>query len=173
MTLNKKGVNEFNDPIGKQINIFNELETRLGDTVKEDKEVLLNKLKALDQEIYENMLDQYEDFLENNEVLEEVVTQQPKDPVVKKKHDQLVSPQYTRDEEVLERLMQEAESMGLKEIKGLSKSFLQLKGFNKHLGSFTWEIHVGHFVLKREELFTISFKLRRVKKKINQSPANG
>ncbi len=148
MTLNKKGIDEFKEPLAKQIKIFDELEAQLVDTIQEDKEVLLKKLKELDQEVYENMLDEYEDLLVNNEVLEEKPDkkQEPvkKEPVVDK-------PKLPSDEAVLDQL----HSKGL--VQNLSRTYLKNNGFKGDLSS--WEIKVGKYLLKRTSLFLIRFRL--------------
>lgn len=156
MTLNKKGVDEFKQPLAKQIKIFDELEAQLVDTVTEDKEVLLKKLKELDQEIYENMLDEFEDLLENNEVIEDkpikkketVIADQPikkKEPVVVDQSDQ------SSNEMLLEQLY----SKSL--VQNLSRTYLKNNGFRGDLSS--WETKVGKYVLKRTSLFIVRFRL--------------
>lgn len=170
MALNKKGVDEFKEPLTRQIKIFDELEAQLVDTVKEDKEVLLKKLKDLDQEIYENMLDEYEDLLENNEVLEEKPDKKPesvKKPEPAKKPEPVKlepvksepvanKPKSSDDEAVLEMLY----SKGL--VQNLSRTYLKNNGFKGDLSS--WEIKVGKYMLKRTSLFLIRFRLIKAAK---------
>lgn len=158
MTLNKKGINEFKEPLARQIKIFDELEAQLVDTIQEDKEVLLKKLKELDQEVYENMLDEYEDLLVNNEVLEEKPVKKPEpvkqEPVKQepvKKEPVVDKPKLPSDEAVLDHL----HSKGL--VQNLSRTYLKNNGFKGDLSS--WEIKVGKYLLKRTSLFMIRFRL--------------
>lgn len=148
MTLNKKGIGEFKEPLAKQIKIFDELEVQSGDTIEEDKEVLLKKLKELDQEIYENMLDEYEDLLVNNEVLEEKPVKKPESV---KKESVVDKQKSSSDEAVLDQL----HSKGL--VQNLSRTYLKNNGFKGDLSS--WEIKVGKYILKRTSLFMIRFRI--------------
>jgi hypothetical protein len=76
MESNQLDSSTFSDGIQRKIKIFNEMSSRLEDTIDDDRKKLLKRLKGLDHEIHEDMLNELEDELENNEVVEETEKKQ-------------------------------------------------------------------------------------------------
>ena len=90
----------------KKIAIFDRMYAKWEQTVEEDRSELKAKLQQLDQEIYQDMLDTFEDALANNDELEET------------------------DEDILEQLWR------MKRTKGLSRSALKKYGIKRNLSGW-------------------------------------
>lgn len=71
LKTNKIKVKELPEPIQDKMGIYNEMHSQLSDTVEEDKKILQKKLEDLEDEIYEDLLNEFESQLTNNEVVEE------------------------------------------------------------------------------------------------------
>ena len=71
LKTNKIKVKELPDPIQEKMGIYKEMDSQLGDTVEEDKKTLQKKLDDLEDEIYEDVLNEFENQLTNNEVIVE------------------------------------------------------------------------------------------------------
>lgn len=143
---NKEVFDDLPDTIGKpirdKIDIYRELEKRLPDMVGDDKKKAEKKLNDLEQDIYEDLLDVFEDQLTNNEVVEE--KQKPAKPKPDKK-------ERDKNEQILSQLKKEGktENLGRTELKRL--------GLNVDFSR--WEIKVGEHTLKRTEIYTLTFRL--------------
>ena len=158
MADNKLDSSAFSEPVQKKIKIFEQMHSKAEDTVAEDRKELLKKLKELDHEIQEDMLDELEDQLENNEVIEE----SEKKPEPKKEEKQEKKPvppttpkKATSDEEVLDELWK------IGRTKGLSRSFLKECGIKADISG--WTIPIGKYALHRTAVFSYKYNLQKLK----------
>lgn len=136
MGTNKLTPDSFSEALQKKISIFGMLLQGLDETIDEDTRTLQKKLDALDKEIYGDMLEEYEEFLENNEMSEPLMKPETGKPT---------------DQELLENLWQ----MGRK--KSLRRSTLRDMGFKGDLSKGA--VRVGNFWLQRTGVFIHSYDI--------------
>lgn len=122
------------DPIQRKIRIFREMEEDMKELDETDRSLLADKMEALDQEIWEDLMDEYEDRLTNNEVIEPKRKKAP-------------------NEVILANLYQAGKT------RGLSRTYLRSKGLNVDFSR--WEIPVGPYLLHRQSVFHYHFRLTK------------
>ncbi|MFY0689125.1 MAG: hypothetical protein JXQ90_18290 [Cyclobacteriaceae bacterium] len=137
---NKIKVESLAEPIQKKITIFYKMVADLKEAEEGDKKLLQGKIEELNQEIYDDLLEEFEDQLANNEEIEEKQSP-PAKPAQK----------LTPNELVLKKLYDEGNT------ENLSKSYLNSRGLKANYTE--WEIDVGGFRLKRTHVFKYLFKL--------------
>ena len=144
LKTNKIHIKELSEPIQKKINVFNEMRDQLDDTIGKDREQLEKRLETLDNEIYENLLEEFEDRLMNNEIIEE---EEPKE-----------TPKGS--EAILEKLFNKGNS------KNLTRSYLESLGLQ--FDHTLLEITIGKYKLLRTSAWSYIFRLEKepVPKKI-------
>ena len=148
-------------------------------TVGEDQALLWEKITQLDLEIEEDLYEQYDQQLENNEIIEELQpnrSPKPKAATVvkvvkeekevqkeqKEQKEQRVEkkkqvPTPPSDEEILDQLW----NMNRRE--DLKRSFLKECGIRRKLGA--WNIPIGKYHLKRSSLFSYTYQLLKAPEK--------
>ena len=135
MDTNQMALDSFSEGLQKKITIFGIMLPGLQDTIEEDAKTLDKKLDALDKEIYGDMLEEYEEYLENNELYD--VEEQSKTKLT--------------DPEILAELWK----MGRK--KSLRRSTLRDMGFKGELSKGS--IRVGNYRLERTGIFIHSYDI--------------
>lgn len=138
MGINGLAMDSFSEGLRKKIKLFGVMLSGLDETIGTDALVLRDKLDKLDKEIYCDMLEEYEEYLENNEIMEGSASDKPKTKT---------------DKELLEQLW----NMGRK--KGLRRSTLRDMGFQGELSRS--RVSVGNFRLERTGIFVHTYDLVR------------
>ncbi|UII32259.1 hypothetical protein LVD17_00210 [Fulvivirga ulvae] len=138
MGINGLAMDSFSEGLRKKIKLFGMMLSGLDETIGTDALVLRDKLGKLDKEIYGDMLEEYEEYLENNEIMEGSASDKPK---------------TKSDKELLEQLWK----MGRK--KGLRRSTLRDMGFQVELSRN--RVSVGNFRLERTGIFVHTYDLVR------------
>lgn len=132
----------FSKPLQSQIRAFNKLLAIAEDTVGEDRDEVQQRLDALDLEILDEMINEYEDQLENNELEDE--------PPAESK-EVIQSLPLTPDEQALEKLH------GSRIVR---LSDLRNAGFQGDLSKS--RIVVGEYLLERTSVFSYEYKISKV-----------
>lgn len=135
MATNHMGLDSFSEGLQKKITIFGIMLPGLQETIEEDAKVLRKKLDALDKEIYGDMLEEYEEYLENNEVAD--IEEKPIKSLA--------------DPDIIEQLWK----MGKK--KSLRRSTLRDMGFKGDLSKGS--LKVGSYRLERTGIFVHSYDI--------------
>lgn len=162
----------FSKPLQNQIRSFNKLLTLSEETVGEDREKLQQSLDALDTEILEEMINEYEDQLENNDIEEEdevKETEEVKEPEGIKESEENVNEPLEEVEEIEEEVKEEEEKETEtpdEQILGrfLSRGTVRLSdlrhaGFSANLsGSRTT---VGKYLLERSSVFSYEYRISK------------
>ncbi len=139
-------------PLVEKIHIFWKLH-KLLDTIQDtDREDLLEQLEQLDYEILGEIEEEYEDQLENNERLEELINS----PVVKKSLKQKAKTKLRTDETILGELS----SMG--KIKNIRRSYLKGLGVKAKIKH---DAVIGQYQLKRMSMFFHVYDIVELKSK--------
>ena len=125
-----------------------ELVEEMKKTTGENQKKLKYKILELDEEIYEDLLDEFDDELENNEIIEKKAPS--------KQPEQAAPPvaQKSTNETVLDELWSQGKT------KKLAASFLKKRGFKSDFKSKV--IKVGPYQLHRVSIFSIIFDLARI-----------
>ncbi len=169
--MNKTTFNEFLDanqikiddlpkPIQDKIGIYEELAGQLDDTIDEDKKALEGMLQDLEDEIYEDLLNEFEDQLSNNKVKEKPRAsatrkkQTIKQPNKNEQDQQAAAQRVDELEKILEKLFKSGKT------DDLSRTFLRSKGLDIDFSA--WEIPIGKYVLLRQSVFHIHFRLAEI-----------
>lgn len=139
MGLNELAMDSFSEALRKKIKLFGMMLPGLDETIGTDALVLRDKLEKLDKEIYGDMLEEYEEYLENNEMAEIQASDS--------------KPETKTDKELLEQLW----NMGRK--KALRRSTLRNMGFRGELSGN--RVSVGNFRLERTGIFVHTYDLVR------------
>lgn len=148
---NKLKKTDLPKPLLEKIDIFWKLHKLLDSIQDADRDDLLEQLEQLDYEILGEIEEEYEDQLENNDRLEELMNS----PVVKKSLKHKAKNKLRTDETILGELV----SMG--RIKNIRRSFL------KELGIKTKIEHdavIGKYQLKRMSMFFHVYGIVALKK---------
>lgn len=127
-------------PLVEKIEIFGKLHDLLGSIQDMDRDELLEQLEQLDYEILGEIEEEYEDQLENNDRLEELISS----PLVKKSIKNKVKKSLRSDEGILQELV----SMG--RVKNIRKSVLQGLGMKAKIEH---DAIIGNYQLKRMSVF--------------------
>ncbi|MBL6446409.1 hypothetical protein JMN32_08825 [Fulvivirga sp. 29W222] len=135
MGINELALDSFSEALRKKIKLFGMMLPGIDETVGTDALVLRDKLDKLDKEIYGDMLEEYEEYLENNEV-----TEIPEGVAGTK-----------TDKDLLEQLW----NIGRK--KGLRRSTLRNMGFRGELSGN--RVNIGAFRLERTGIFVHTYDL--------------
>lgn len=143
LTQNNISVDDLCPPLARQVNLFDHICRDVLQTTADDRQMVLKKLDLLDKEIYQHLLDDYDDVLQYNQVTERKA---PAPPV-----------SISKDQAILEALYKQGKTHHI------PASLLKKKGFSKKLDSFTWGMTIGPYLLEREGLLTISFRLAKQK----------
>lgn len=138
LKTNRIKVRELPGAIREKMDIYYEMQGRLDDTIDNDQAILKKRLDDLADEVYEDLLDEFEDRLVNDEVMEseaKPLPQEKKDP-----NEAILDAIYAsgqRDE--------------------LTRSYLLSQGLKVDFS--LWEIRVGPYLLHRSSVFHLRFRL--------------
>ena len=124
-------------PLIDKIDIFWRLHELLESIQDSDRQELIEQLEQLDYEILGDMEEEYEDQLENNDRLEQLI----KSPLVKPSINEKVKKKVRTDEVILKELV----DMG--RTKNLTKHELKEMGIKAKLGRHT---QIGKYLVKRK-----------------------
>ncbi|WP_281989739.1 hypothetical protein [Aquimarina aggregata] len=127
-------------PLVEKIDIFWKLHKLLDSIQDSDRDDLLEQLEQLDYEILGEIEEEYEDQLENNDRLEEIL----KSPLVKKSIKDKAKAKVRTDESILQELV----SMG--RMKNIRRSVLKSLGVQSKIEHDTV---IGKYRLKRMSFF--------------------
>jgi hypothetical protein len=127
-------------PLVEKIGIFWKLHGLLDSVKDADREELLEQLENLDYEILGDIEEEYEDQLENNDRLEELM----KSPLVKESIKKKAKAKIRTDETILQELV------AMKRTKNIRRSKLIGMGLKTNLGGDT---RIGKYLLKRTSFF--------------------
>ena len=140
---NKLKLESFSKALQKKIHVFNKMYIKRTNLVNGDKDIMINKLKELDTEIHQDMLEAFDDLLENNELQE---TAKP------------VSKPVNADEIIIENLVKSGKNK-------VRRSSLRELGYKGRLESK--EHHVGKYLLKKS-IFTYTYYISEKKEENRQ-----
>lgn len=168
LNANQIKIDDLPKPIQDKIGIYEDLAGQFDDTIDEDKKALEGMLQDLEDEIYEDLLNEFEDQLSNNKMKEK-----PRASASRKKQTEKQSQKQHKDEEqdqeedqdntdqqinelekILERLFESGKT------DDLSRTYLRSKGLDMDFSE--WEIPVGKYVLLRQSVFHIHFRLAKI-----------
>ncbi|WP_051473930.1 hypothetical protein [Aquimarina macrocephali] len=146
--LNK---NDLPKPLVEKISIFWKLH-KLFDAIQDsDRKELLEQLEQLDYEILGDIEEEYEDQLENNDRLEELM----KSPLVKESLKKKVKAKIRTDQTIVQELV----AMG--RTKNIRKSELIDMGIKAKIER---DVIIGNYILKRMSVFFHVYKIVSLKK---------
>lgn len=170
LEANQIKIDDLPKPIQDKIRIYEELAGQLDDTIDEDKKALEGMLNDLEDEIYEDLLNEFEDQLSNNKVKEKPrasVTRkkQPQKQHKDEEQDQDEDQDQDKDQDKTDQHMIEQEKILEKIFKSgntdeLSRTYLRSKGLDIDFSE--WEIPIGKYVLLRQSVFHIHFRLAKI-----------
>lgn len=138
-------------PLEEKIDIFWKLHKLLDSIQESDREDLLEQLEQLDYEILGEIEEEYEDQLENNDRLEELMNS----PVVKQSIKNKAKTKLRSDETIVGELV----SMG--RIKNIRRSFLKELGIKTKIEH---DVVIGKYQLKRKSMFFHVYEIELLKK---------
>jgi len=138
LLTNKIEVSKLPDHLKGAIRVFDRL-NRLEVEESAEKRKLAQELKELDQEIYAELLEEFQDDLRNNEL-----------------KDMHIKP--LSDEEILEKLYKSSE-------KGLARTRSRLAEFGLRAQLYKRSHQIGDFQLKRSSLFSYTYTITKNKPK--------
>ncbi|WP_299186560.1 hypothetical protein [uncultured Aquimarina sp.] len=127
-------------PLIEKIDIFWKLHKLLDAIQDSDRDDLLEQLEQLDYEILGEIEEEYEDLLENNDRLEEIL----KSPLVKKSIKETAKSKIRTDESILQELVK----MGRR--KSIRRSVLKGLGVKSKIEH---DVVIGKYQLKRMSFF--------------------
>ncbi len=145
-----KEVPEVPEQINEMIKAFEEIEEAHNKGDESDQKELTPVLKQLDLDIEEELHDFYEDYLDNNEIVEEVERK-----LETKSEKKEVAPKslFSEDEKILEELYNEG-------IKIVSPEILVKKGFKP--STHVCVIKFTNYKLTRISLFHANFRIEKI-----------
>lgn len=161
---NQIKIDDLPKPIQDKIGIYEDLAGQLEDTIDEDKKALEGMLQDLEDEIYEDLLNEFEDQLSNNKVKEkprasatrkkQTEKQTIKQPNENEQDQQAEAQQINELEKILDQLFKSGKT------DDLSRTYLRSKGLDIDFSE--WEIPIGKYVLLRQSVFHIHFRLAEI-----------
>jgi hypothetical protein len=132
--------NDLPKPLIDKIQIFWNLHKLLDTIQDKDRQELLEQLEQLDYEIHGDIEEEYEDRLENNDRLEELM----KSPLVKQSIKKKAKAKIRTDESILKELV------AIRRTKNLTKHELKEMGLKAKLGRRT---EIGKYLVQRKTLW--------------------
>lgn len=132
---NNLKISDLPEGIKRKLKVLTHWEDFLPETTGSDKADLKKRIKELDKELYKDMIDYFEDRLENN-----ILPDKPKN-----------KPQTDKD--ILDNLWR------MKRTNAIQRSALKSLGLRHKLKG--WSIPIGEYRLKRRAVFRYSFDLEK------------
>lgn len=149
LQVNQIKKTELPEPLVEKIGLFWKLHAILENIQDTDRAELLEQLEQLDYEILGDIEEEYEDQLENNDRLEELL----KSPTVKKAIKKKVVEKLRTDQTILQELV------AIGRTSNIGKSELHDLGIKTVLG---WKTKIGKFLLKRNSIWYYRYDIEVV-----------